>query len=158
MRIQSLLNPFDCGDHHGYRSSESPTPAIIPRSVAHTSAPKRQKLPKDAAIFADANVNGPVNFPPYEAGEDEELLAQHRKFQLYPLGNIQQKGARRIPYNSDKKDFMPKTGRDAFEGSSIVPSFPAGLKLTTIQCSSTSLRCRETRRYTTFSGIIRLGS
>lgn len=117
MRIQSLLNPFDCGDSHSYRSSESPSPATLPRSVTpYTSAPKRQKIPKDAAIFTDAKVNGLVNFPPYEYRDDEELVAQHRKFQIYPMGNIQKKGARRIPYNSEKKDFMPKTGRDAFEG------------------------------------------
>lgn len=120
MRIQSLLNPFDCGDRHGYRSSESPVPATMHRPVAPcTSAPKRQKLPKDAAIFADdAKVNGPVNFPPYDFGNDAELAAQHRKFQIYPEGNILQKGARRIPYNSEKKDFWPKTGRDAFESQS----------------------------------------
>jgi hypothetical protein len=117
MRIQSLLNPFDCSDHHSFRSSESPTPATVPRpAVPCTSTSKRQKIPKDAAIFTDAKVNEPVNFPPYEVGNDQDLAAQHRKFQVYPEGNIRQKGARRIPYNSDKKDFIVKTGRDAFEG------------------------------------------
>jgi hypothetical protein len=82
----------------------------------YTSAPKRQKIPKDAAIFTDAKVNEPVNFPPYAYTDDDELAAQHRKFQIFPPGSIEKKGARRIPYNSEKKDFMPKTGRDAFEG------------------------------------------
>jgi hypothetical protein len=118
MRIQSLLNPFDCGDNHGHCSSESPTLANLPRlTTLYTSAPKRQKIPKDAAIFTDAKVNGPVNFPAYDIGDDEELASQHRRFQVYPMGNIQKKGARRIPYNSEKKDFMEKTGRDAFEGT-----------------------------------------
>jgi hypothetical protein len=89
----------------------------MPRpTTLYTSAPKRQKIPKDAAIFTDAKVNGPVNFPAYDIGDDEELASQHRRFQVYPMGNIQKKGARRIPYNSEKKDFMEKTGRDAFEG------------------------------------------
>src|SRR3954471_9583306 len=113
MRIQSLLNP--CREHYGYRSSESPAPAPVLRSVALcTSAPKRPKLAKDAAIFADAKINGPINYPPYEVGDDQELAVQLRKFQIYPVDNIQKKGARRIPYNSEKKDFLDKTGRDAF--------------------------------------------
>ena len=117
MKIQSLLNPFDCSDRHGDRTYESPPPANMPRAVAHNiPAQKRQKVPKDAAIFTDAKVNGPVNFPPYEDGDDEELAARHRKHKVYPMGKIQEKGARRIPYNSGKKDFTEKTGRDAFEG------------------------------------------
>jgi hypothetical protein len=123
MNIRSLLNPYELDSHHGYRSSESPTPAIMSRSVARgTPTPKRQRIPKDAAIFTDSKPNGPVNFPPYEVVKDEELLKQHRTFQLYPIGNIQRIGARRIPYNSDKKDFMEKTGRDAFEGKSYIDS------------------------------------
>ncbi|KAF2277177.1 uncharacterized protein EI97DRAFT_500789 [Westerdykella ornata] len=118
MRIQSLLNPFECGEtHHGRRNSKSVTPPIPARPVISCpSYPKRQKIPKDAAIFAEADVNGPVNYPPHGADGDEGLLAQHRKFQLYPpLNEIERRSARRIPYNSDKKDFMPKTGREAFE-------------------------------------------
>ncbi|KAF2704404.1 hypothetical protein K504DRAFT_472204 [Pleomassaria siparia CBS 279.74] len=116
MKIQSLLNPF-CGEQHGYRSSESPTPAVISHSqVPCTSAPKRQKVPKDAAIFTDGSkINGAINFPPYEYADDEELAMQHRNFNIYPIGEILTKGARHIPYNSDKKDFMVKTGREAFE-------------------------------------------
>lgn len=60
---------------------------------------------------------GIVNFAPHEAGNDEELLAQHRIFQIYPLSEISRKGVRHIPYNSDKKDFLEKTGRDAFESN-----------------------------------------
>ncbi|KAF2020725.1 DNA-binding domain of Mlu1-box binding protein MBP1 [Aaosphaeria arxii CBS 175.79] len=121
MRIPLLLNPIKCGDYHDYhdddRTSESPTPAPAPRPIVpYTAGNKRQKIPKDAAIFTEgAKVNGPVNYPPYEYMDDKELQAQHRKFQIYPNGNIRQKGPRRIPYNSDKKDFMNKTGRDAFE-------------------------------------------
>lgn len=117
MKIQSLLNPF-CGDQPGHRSSESPILAAISHSVVpYTSAPKRPKVPKDAAIFTDGSkIQGTINFPPYEYGDDEELDAQHRKFQIYPIGEILTKGARHIPYNSEKKDFMLKTGREAFEG------------------------------------------
>ncbi|KAF2652686.1 hypothetical protein K491DRAFT_706309 [Lophiostoma macrostomum CBS 122681] len=116
MKIQSLLNPFDCSDRHGERISESPPPANMPRPVdLNTPAQKRQKVPKDAAIFTDAKVNGPVNFPPYEVGDNEELAAHHREHKVYPMGQIQERGARRIPYASGKKEFTEKTGRDAFE-------------------------------------------
>jgi hypothetical protein len=116
MKIHSLLNP--CENHHGNRNSESPTPAPVPRAVTATpSTPKRQKVPKDAAIYTHAPVNGPVNFPPHEYEDDAQLTAQHRVFQIYPLGSILEKSARRIPYSSDKKDFMLKTGRDAFEST-----------------------------------------
>jgi hypothetical protein len=39
---------------------------------------------------------------------------------VFPLGagEIYKKGVRHIPYNSDKKDFLDKTGRDAFESES----------------------------------------
>ncbi|KAF2178237.1 DNA-binding domain of Mlu1-box binding protein MBP1 [Zopfia rhizophila CBS 207.26] len=80
-----------------------------------TSAPKRQKIPKDAAIFTEGSkVIGNINFPPYEAGDDKQLASQHRKFQIHPMGEIS-KYVRHIPYNSEKKDFMAKTGREAFE-------------------------------------------
>ncbi|KAF2204576.1 hypothetical protein GQ43DRAFT_468965 [Delitschia confertaspora ATCC 74209] len=115
MKIQNLLNPL-CGDHYGYRSSESPTPATTPYRVAtNTSTPKRQKIPKDAAIFTEGSkVVGQIKFPPYEAGDDEELAKQHRRFHIHPMGEIG-KFVRHIPYNSEKKDFLAKTGREAFE-------------------------------------------
>jgi hypothetical protein len=116
MKIPYLLNPF-CGDQYGHRNSTSPTPAPIP--VTPVPAPRRQKVPKDAPIFSEGNQTvGNVNFRPHEAGNDQHLLGQHRKFQIYPLGEIEKKGIRHIPYNSDKKDFLDKTGRDAFESES----------------------------------------
>jgi hypothetical protein len=55
-----------------------------------------------------------VNFPPYEA-LDEVSLREVRRFSVYPLGAIQET-SERIPYNSGKKDFFSKTGREGFEG------------------------------------------
>ena len=113
MKISHLLNPF-CGGPDDFRSSKSPTPACYP--VTTVDAPRRQKIPKDAPIFSEGNRTvGNVNFPPHEAGDDQELLQQHRRFQIYPLGEIFRKGVRHIPYNSDKKAFHEKTGREAFE-------------------------------------------
>ncbi|KAF2812399.1 DNA-binding domain of Mlu1-box binding protein MBP1 [Mytilinidion resinicola] len=115
MKIQSLLNPL-CSDLYDYRDSNSPTPTNIPRSfMTHTSTPKRKKIPKDAAVFTEGSkFKGPVNYPPHEAGDDEELATYHRQYQIHPVGEIG-RYCRHIPYNSEKKDFMAKTGRESFE-------------------------------------------
>ncbi|CAJ2502141.1 Uu.00g049940.m01.CDS01 [Anthostomella pinea] len=70
-------------------------------------------MPKDAAVFNKSKPKGVVNFYPFER-LDEASLSQVRKFQVYPLGKIQEY-SRHIPYNSGKKDFYEKTGRESFE-------------------------------------------
>jgi hypothetical protein len=118
MNLNALLNPCSpCPRVRYGHHSESPTPGPRPGPVVpYTSVPKRQKIPKDAAIFLEGNkIVGYVNYPAHEAGDDMRLAAQHRRFQINPMGKIMKKGVRHIPYNSDKKDFMEKTGREAFE-------------------------------------------
>ncbi|KAF2001851.1 DNA-binding domain of Mlu1-box binding protein MBP1 [Amniculicola lignicola CBS 123094] len=115
MKIQSLLNPYR-GHQNDRRNSRSPTPVPQHSSMTPTtSTPKRSKIPKDAAIFTEGSKPiGAVNFPPYETGDNVELAAQHHKFRIHPIGDIG-KYVRHIPYNSEKKDFLTKTGREAFE-------------------------------------------
>jgi hypothetical protein len=55
-----------------------------------------------------------VHFPPFEV-LDEPSLREVRRFQVHPFGSIQET-CERIPYNSGKKDFFSKTGREGFEG------------------------------------------
>ncbi|KAH9864019.1 hypothetical protein J1614_009952 [Plenodomus biglobosus] len=113
MRIASLLNPF-CAESSARSSPEPPSRLFHPVVAAGT--PRRHRVPKDAPIFTEGNKTvGHVNFPPHEAGRDQHLLDQHRRFQVFPAGEISKKGVRHIPYNSEKKDFLDKTGRDAFE-------------------------------------------
>jgi hypothetical protein len=71
-------------------------------------------MAKDGAIFAKGKIKGEVNFPPFERF-DEETMREIQKFQVYPLGKIQEY-SRHIPYNSEKKSFLEKTGRESFEG------------------------------------------
>lgn len=71
-------------------------------------------MTKDGAIFAKGKIKGEVNFPPFERF-DEESMREIEKFQVYPLGKIQDY-SRHIPYNSEKKSFLEKTGRESFEG------------------------------------------
>jgi hypothetical protein len=107
MDIKSILNSPSAGSEQ-VSAHHFSTPVVVA---------KRQKVPKDAPVFSEGNKTvGHVNYPPHEAGDDRDLEARHREFRIFPLGQIQRKGARHIPYNSDKKDFLEKTGRDAFEG------------------------------------------
>jgi hypothetical protein len=83
---------------------------------------KKQKMTKDGAIFAKGKIKGDVNFPPFE-NLDEAATAEVEKYRIYPMAGIEQY-CRHIPYNSEKKNFLEKTGRESFEGMlmSIYPS------------------------------------
>jgi hypothetical protein len=72
-------------------------------------------MTKDGAIFAKGKIKGEVNYPPFE-NLDEETMREVQKFQVYPLGKIEEY-CRHIPYNSEKKSFLEKTGRESFEGT-----------------------------------------
>ncbi|KAJ3576315.1 hypothetical protein NPX13_g3742 [Xylaria arbuscula] len=73
----------------------------------------KHKMPKDAAVFTKGKTKGAINFSPYE-DLDEESLRHTRIFEVFPLGRIRE-FSRHIPYNSGKKDFFEKTGRESFE-------------------------------------------
>lgn len=75
----------------------------------------KHRLPKDAAVFIKNKPKGTISFPPYE-NLDELSLHRVRKFKVYPLGSIREY-SRHIPYNSGKRDFFEKTGRESFEGT-----------------------------------------
>lgn len=71
-------------------------------------------MTKDAAIFAKGKIKGQIRYPPCEL-QDEDMAVQHRRFQVFPMGHIADY-CRHIPYNSEKKSFLEKTGRESFEG------------------------------------------
>lgn len=72
---------------------------------------------KDGAVFAKGKIKGTVNFPPYEAKDnDPDSIQQIQKFSIWPNNGCMQDYARHIPYNSEKKSFLDKTGRESFEG------------------------------------------
>ncbi|KAK4248136.1 transcriptional repressor XBP1 [Corynascus novoguineensis] len=121
--VAELLNP------------EPPAPPAPPRAPLPTSrpplSPTRQTIalsnnpapvrPLTEALRMMHNAsNSPrckakavVNFPPFEV-LDEHSIREVRRFQVHPFGSIQQT-CERIPYNSGKKDFFSKTGREGFE-------------------------------------------
>ncbi|KAI1130517.1 hypothetical protein F5Y10DRAFT_289172 [Nemania abortiva] len=119
LSLSSLLNPAPPGPPHGSRFPPSPELSSPADSCAEDSVfPDRSKMPKhkmpkDAAVFTKSKPKGVINFQPFE-DLDELSLHRVRKFQVYPLGKIREY-SRHIPYNSGKKDFFEKTGRESFE-------------------------------------------
>ncbi|KAI8635206.1 hypothetical protein F5Y19DRAFT_469080 [Xylariaceae sp. FL1651] len=119
LSLSSLLNPAPSGPSTANRFPPSPVSSSPTDSCAEDSAfqsrptmPKH-KMPKDAAVFTKSKPKGAVNFPPFEKLDATSLRLVGR-FQVYPFGKIQE-FSRHIPYNSGKKDFYEKTGRESFE-------------------------------------------
>lgn len=120
--IRTLLNPLPTGDEEVSSTKDtikqlSPTAPTFSRNfnaVVHSR--KKQKVCKDAAVFTRGPIRGECRYPPYEF-EDDALAASHRQFELYPMGEIAD-FPRHIPYNSEKKSFLEKTGRGCLEGKS----------------------------------------
>lgn len=71
-------------------------------------------MAKDRATFAEGRSNDVVRYPPHE-DLDESSLREVEKFRISQFGEIKE-SSRHIPYNSDKKNFLEKTGRESFEG------------------------------------------
>lgn len=71
-------------------------------------------MAKDTVGFVKSRAKGTVNYPPFE-DLDDTSLREIRHYQIYPFGRIQE-FCRHIPYNSGKKKFFDKTGRESFEG------------------------------------------
>ena len=75
---------------------------------------KKAKMTKDAIVLVEGKVKGQIVYPPCE-GTDDKIAAEHRRLELHPMGLIA-KYHRHIPYTSEKKSFLSKTGRESFEG------------------------------------------
>ncbi len=113
MKIHQILNSPRGDEKHNHQATVLASLSLPGPSIMLS---RPQKVAKDAPIFSEGmQTVGIVNFPPHEAGEDAELRTQHIKFHIYPMGEIAKKGIRHIPYNSEKKDFLQKTGRESFE-------------------------------------------
>ncbi|KAF3482594.1 putative APSES transcription factor Xbp1 [Arthroderma uncinatum] len=111
--IASLLNPEPDASQQNHK-------ALMPCSEQNErgcqSPPlrqKKQKISKDAAVFTRGRVRGQLKYPPCEY-QDEKLAEAHRTFEIHPMGHITE-FPRHIPYNSEKKSFLEKTGRESFE-------------------------------------------
>ena len=112
--IKSLLNPMpELRDRT--LQLPSPTSTVFARDFSPPpQSRKKQKLSKDAAVFTRGTIRGECRFPPYEYC-DTSLAAHHQQYEIYPVGNIADY-PRHIPYNSEKKSLLERTGRESFEG------------------------------------------
>jgi hypothetical protein len=70
------------------------------------------------ALVSRTRPRGQIKYPPFE-NLDAASLREVQRFSVYPFGRIAECCAH-IPYNSGKKDFFEKTGRESFEGESII--------------------------------------
>lgn len=125
--IASLLNPAP----NLFRSDHYPLPTPSPTSSSSTvmlrsPRQKKQKMAKDAPIFQRGKPRGDVNYPPQEV---RRFVNELRDFSVHPFGNIADY-PRHIPYNSDKKTFQERTGRESFEGKLLITSLFSHSELT----------------------------
>lgn len=134
LSLASLLNPAEPGSLPA--SGVSPASGFHPSPVSASSTPatsytedplldhqvlvrqhrqqQERMASRDSGRLTKATAKGSVNFLPFES-LNVAALAEVRKFKVYPLGKIRD-SCRHIPYNSGKKDFFEKTGRESFEG------------------------------------------
>ena len=113
--LASLLNPLPPSFERLRKPSESPSlqyPETFPSKLL---VAKKQKMSKAAATSVKAEPKGDINYPPYEE-QDEIIAAAYERFDVKPVGQICEY-PKRIPYNSEKKTFQQRTGRDGFEGT-----------------------------------------
>lgn len=134
LSVASLLNPAPPGPPPStprYRPSPAlSSPATSYSSECHSlvferhalSSSKQSKMARDNSGFVKSRAKGMVNYPPFE-NLDEASLRQIRNYQIYPFGRIQD-FCRHIPYNSGKKNFFDKTGRESFEGQQNISFSP----------------------------------
>ena len=111
--VASLLNPLPppkaCSS---FTSSKFSTSDLYSRSML--GARRRVKMSKPTSLLIKASPTGIIRYPPCEV-QDDVIRAAHQDFQVQSICKIKE-FPRHIPYNSDKKTFQEKTGRDAFEG------------------------------------------
>ncbi|KAL6881271.1 hypothetical protein J3F83DRAFT_46106 [Trichoderma novae-zelandiae] len=120
--LQSMLNPASSAQPvaslrqfepvAAAHSTSLPTAAFRTARNVSSGAPKA-KAQANAVGMPKSKPQGPVNFAPFE-DVDPASYRELRQFQVTPFGHIRQ-NCEHIPYNSSKKDFFEKTGRESIE-------------------------------------------
>ncbi|WEW62012.1 hypothetical protein PRK78_007512 [Emydomyces testavorans] len=127
--IASLLNP----EPETFQSSQQ-LPAPCSSRLRDIPTPpqrqKKQKISKDVAVFTRGKIRGELRYPPCEY-QDRELAEAHRALEIHPMGHITE-FPRHIPYNSEKKSFLEKTGRESFEVFQYTFKMPGEEKIHTV--------------------------
>ncbi|KAH7145767.1 hypothetical protein B0J13DRAFT_327157 [Dactylonectria estremocensis] len=119
LSLKTLLNPASPGREHVPSFRPSPTLSSPTSSASiHGMAIQQQTMHANRNSTGRTNlskskIRAPVNYPPYEK-LDGEAVMELRRFRIQTFGFIQQ-SCSHIPYNSGKKGFFEKTGRESFE-------------------------------------------
>ncbi|KAL8775573.1 MAG: hypothetical protein Q9209_000069 [Squamulea sp. 1 TL-2023] len=104
LSVASLLNPLTPAVEQP-NPLPSPSPTLYtPQASPHLPHMKRQKLCKDEATFVKGKPQIEVNYWPCEQ-QDEKAAAEHRKYNVYPIGQIAEY-CKHVPYRSEKKSFL----------------------------------------------------
>ncbi|KAI5463272.1 hypothetical protein BGZ63DRAFT_188190 [Mariannaea sp. PMI_226] len=120
--LQTLLNPApaDRDGMQSFRPSPASSSPIAFSPNADMSLPvldfpciPPMRTTRDSKDLEKTRLRGPVTYPPFETLNDRALY-QMSRFQILSFGHIGQ-SVSHIPYNSGKKDFYEKTGRESFE-------------------------------------------
>ncbi|KAH9428318.1 hypothetical protein MCOR27_010222 [Pyricularia oryzae] len=125
--MKSLLNPLSVVPHAGRPrhtimpptpsstyTDELPSPVSPDYGLLSMPTPPRSSTGAAPLLKMEHRGRGfSVNYAPFE-DLDEPSLREVRRFQVRPFGSIRET-SRHIPYNSGKKDFFAKTGRESFE-------------------------------------------
>ena len=112
--VASLLNPLPPSIKSSHKPQALPRSRVSSSDSAFSTR-KKLKMSKGATLPVKAKPNGKVRYSPCDLRNDV-VKAEHLKFHMEPVSSIKDY-PRRIPYNSDKKTFQERTGRDAFEGN-----------------------------------------
>ncbi|TQS38970.1 hypothetical protein Golomagni_00513 [Golovinomyces magnicellulatus] len=128
--VASLLNPVKM--EQDFISPSPSSPDSLTQQPPSTLKPVagKQELMKIEMVSSKTKLKGEVCFSPYE-DLDETTAQEVKKFEVYPLGKIKEY-SRHIPYNSGKKSFLEKTGRESFEVFQYIFKIPGIAKEYTV--------------------------
>ncbi|KAM3462746.1 hypothetical protein MY5147_009777 [Beauveria neobassiana] len=112
LQIRDLLNPVT--PEPSDSSSDEACLQVSPGRIAAGSASVRHPVRPREWSSKPGKQRGPVNFMPFEEGLSPEMVREIAHFQVRPFGQIRQ-SCEHIPYNSSKKDFFGKTGRESID-------------------------------------------
>lgn len=124
LSLQALLNP--ASPSHSvtcFRQSETvlatESTSLSTEAQTATDVPPAPEIQPSASIISMAKPKppGPINFAPFEE-IDQASYREMCRFRVSPFGKIRQ-SCQHIPYNSSKKDFFEKTGRESIEGKGV---------------------------------------
>ncbi|KJK80197.1 hypothetical protein H634G_04436 [Metarhizium anisopliae BRIP 53293] len=129
LRINELLNPIGPEESGGNGDKIAHASSRVSNSwhryqVLNIDQQRVPSItPTEQILLSTPGTQGPVNFPPFES-VDEKTRQELTAFNIPQFGSIM-KSYEHIPYNSSKKDFFAKTGRESFKYTFQIPRNPA---------------------------------